>query len=65
MMKHALLIFPSIYLYIHHRQVLQLLSYQMGAQEANNPRRWLLKCPMHMLYQKEIAAAFPDAKLIW
>jgi len=49
--------------YKHHRKVLQLLSHQVG--EVENPRRWMLKCPIHLFYPREIAAAFPDAKLIW
>jgi len=49
--------------YMHHRKVLQLLSHEVG--EADSPRRWMLKCPIHLFYPREIAAAFPDAKLIW
>jgi len=49
--------------YKHHRKLLQLLSHQIG--EGENPRRWMLKCPIHLFYPREIAAAFPDAKLIW
>uniref|UniRef100_A0A7S3HFK3 Sulfotransferase n=1 Tax=Spumella elongata TaxID=89044 RepID=A0A7S3HFK3_9STRA len=45
------------------KKVLQLLSYQVG--EAENPRRYMLKCPIHLYYIKELASAFPDAKLIW
>eukprot|EP00597_Dinobryon_sp_UTEXLB2267_P004715 CAMPEP_0170071386 /NCGR_PEP_ID=MMETSP0019_2-20121128/9342_1 /TAXON_ID=98059 /ORGANISM="Dinobryon sp., Strain UTEXLB2267" /LENGTH=443 /DNA_ID=CAMNT_0010279941 /DNA_START=160 /DNA_END=1491 /DNA_ORIENTATION=- len=51
--------------YKWYKQVLQLLSYQMGSPERENPKRWMLKCPIHMFYPKEIAVAFPDAKLIW
>ncbi|KAJ1432312.1 P-loop containing nucleoside triphosphate hydrolase protein [Ochromonadaceae sp. CCMP2298] len=49
--------------YSYYRKVLQLLSHQIGEGQA--PRRWTLKCPIHIFYPKEIAAAFPDAKLIW
>lgn len=49
--------------YKHHRKVLQLLSHQVG--ETQDPRRWMLKCPIHLFYPREIAKAFPDAKLIW
>lgn len=49
--------------YAYYRKVLQLLSYQIG--EADKPRRWTLKCPIHLYYIKELAAAFPDAKLVW
>ena len=47
----------------YYKKVLQLLSYQIG--EAENPRRWVLKCPIHMYYVKPIAEVFPDAKFIW
>lgn len=49
--------------YVYYRKVLQLLSYQIG--ERSNPRRWVLKCPIHLFFPKAIAKAFPDAKLIW
>lgn len=49
--------------YAYYKQVLQILSYQIG--EVKDPRRWMLKCPIHLYYTKEIARIFPDAKLIW
>jgi len=49
--------------YRYYRKMLQLLSFQVGQQ--TDPKRWMLKCPMHLFYPKQIAAAFPDAKLIW
>lgn len=49
--------------YIWYKQILQLLSYQI--QEIEHPRRWTLKCPVHLFFIKEIATAFPDARLIW
>lgn len=51
--------------YIYYRKTLQLLSFQMGDTEAANPKRWMLKCPMHLIFTKDIKAVFPDAKLIW
>ncbi len=51
--------------YAHYKKFLQLLSYQLGPEEASHPRRWMLKCPIHVFYTKEIAQVFPDAKLIW
>lgn len=51
--------------YLHYKKYLQLLSFQMGETETTDPRRWMLKCPVHLFYPKQIAAAFPDAKLIW
>jgi hypothetical protein len=49
--------------YAHYKKYLQLLSYQTG--EAINPRRYMLKCPVHLFYVKEIAKVFPDAKIVW
>lgn len=49
--------------YSYYKKVLQLLSWQIG--ETEDPRRWVLKCPIHLYYIKEIARVFPDAKLVW
>jgi hypothetical protein len=49
--------------YTYYRKLLQLLSFQVG--ETENPRRWVLKCPIHIVYIKEIGKVFPDAKIIW
>ena len=49
--------------YKWYRKVLQLLSYQIFERE--DPRKWVLKCPLHLFYVKEIGIAFPDAKLVW
>ncbi len=49
--------------YEYYKSILQLLSYQVG--DTQNPKRWTLKCPIHLFYPREIAAAFPGAKLIW
>jgi hypothetical protein len=54
---------PAEPAYKWYKKYLKLLSWQVG--EKINPRRWTLKCPLHLFYVKEIAAAFPDAKLIW
>ena len=54
--------------YTHYKKYLQLLSWQVGEdkdKDKNPPRKWMLKCPVHLFYPKEIATAFPDAKLIW
>ncbi len=50
--------------YKFYKQTLQLLNYQYISQR-NNPPRWVLKCPMHLYFIPELAAAFPDAKIIW
>lgn len=54
--------------YDYYKKVLQLLSYCQGeAGEVNNskdPRRWMLKSPMHMFMIPQIAHSFPDAKII-
>ncbi len=49
--------------YKYYKTILQLLSWQVG--EGAAPKRWTLKCPIHLFYPREIAAAFPDAKLVW
>lgn len=49
--------------YQNYKFVLQLLSYQIG--EGNNPRRWVLKCPLHTIFIPEILKVFPDAKFVW
>lgn len=49
--------------YAHYKQVLQLLSFQ--ADQGAAPKRWVLKCPAHLYYTKEIAKVFPDAKIVW
>lgn len=51
--------------YVWYKKVLQMLSFQISEEEARSPRRWMLKCPVHLLYTKEIASVFPDAKIIW
>ena len=55
---------PAVPAYKWYRKILQLLSYQV-MNERKNPRNWMLKCPMHLFYIKELAKVFPDAKIIW
>lgn len=59
----AFLTVDSTDAYTSYKKYLQLLSYQ--TQDDVNPKRWMLKCPAHLFYPKQIAAVFPDAKLIW
>jgi len=49
--------------YSGYKKILQLLSYQTG--EEKNPKKWMLKCPIHLFYVKEISKVFPDAQLLW
>jgi hypothetical protein len=49
--------------YRSYKQCLQLLSYQTG--NAENGNNWMMKCPLHCYFIKEIIEVFPDAKLIW
>lgn len=51
--------------YAAYKKQLQLLTFQMGEEERRNPRRWVLKCPLHINFLKELASVFPDAKLVW
>lgn len=56
--------FPKVVrAYEYYKTILQLLSWQMG--ETTGDKRWTLKCPIHLFYPREVAAAFPGAKLIW
>jgi hypothetical protein len=54
--------------YDYYKGVLQLLSYSQGELGSSNnskdPRRWMLKSPMHMFMIPQIAHTFPDAKII-
>lgn len=36
-----------------------------GRMTHTDPRRWVLKCPLHILMLKELLTVFPDAKLVW
>lgn len=49
--------------YERHKEYLQVLSAQTG--ESLNPRRWMLKCPMHLWFMKDLLNVFPDAQIIW
>lgn len=56
--------------YETYKKYLQLLSYQIndfknGDNGVTLPKRWMLKCPIHLFYPKELGKVFPDAKLIW
>ena len=46
-----------------YKHCLQTLSYQTG--EAIRGNNWVLKCPLHCFFVKEIMEVFPDAKLVW
>lgn len=49
--------------YHYYKTILQVLSYQIG--ERTEARRWMLKCPVHLFYPREIGKVFPDAKFVW
>lgn len=49
--------------YASYKQYLQVLSYQVG--QSKDPKRWVMKCPVHVFYLKELAKVFPDAKIVW
>jgi hypothetical protein len=49
--------------YRYYKTILQVLSYQVG--ERTEARRWMLKCPVHLFYTKQIGQVFPDAKFVW
>lgn len=52
------------YAYSQYKKQLQMLNFQIVSERANPPR-WVLKSPLHLFYIPEIAAVFPDAKIIW
>jgi hypothetical protein len=43
-------------------KILQLLTHQLISSA---DKRWVLKCPFHLLFLKEIMEVFPDAKIVW
>lgn len=49
--------------YSNHKAFLQILNYQCG--QSVDPPRWVLKCPLHLYYIKDILQVFPDAKFVW
>jgi hypothetical protein len=49
--------------YLWYKKVLQVLSFQVG--DTKNPKRWVLKCPLHSFMIPELGKAFPDAKIVW
>jgi hypothetical protein len=50
--------------YESHKRILQLLAYQTG-ERSGGGRRWMLKCPLHTWFLREIIQVFPDAKFVW
>lgn len=52
-------------MYALHRQQLSLLSLANASDPAAPPRRWCLKCPVHIGYLDALAKVFPDAKVVW
>jgi len=59
----AFLTVDSTDAYTTYKKYLQLLSSQTN--DDTTPKGWMLKCPAHLFYPKQIASVFPDAKLIW
>lgn len=49
--------------YQWYKKILQVLMYQTG--DLQGQKKWVLKCPLHILWIKELAKVFPDAKLVW
>ncbi|RYG58368.1 sulfotransferase, partial [archaeon] len=51
-----------------YRQVLQVLTFQSAAARGEKEAagdNWVLKCPIHIMMIRQLAAVFPDAKLVW
>ncbi len=52
--------------YQWHKKILQILMYQCGDHtRSDGPKRWVMKCPLHILWLPELTKCFPDAKLVW
>lgn len=49
----------------HYKNYLKLMSFQNFERDEATTKRWMLKCPVHLFYTKEIAKAFPDCKFVW
>lgn len=54
--------------YENYKDVLRMLSWQIkesGKEGEKDPRQWVLKSPMHLLFVDAIVNAFPDAIIVW
>lgn len=49
--------------YKNYKGILQLLSFQQG--DTVHPKRWVLKCPLHVFWISSLHSVFPDCKVIW
>jgi len=53
----------------YYKEYLQMISWQQtrgaGADTDNNNKTWMLKCPFHLPYLKELFETFPDATVVW
>jgi hypothetical protein len=55
-----------------HKKYIQMLAYQgedVGTANLKatfkKEKRWVLKCPLHLMMVKPLAHVYPDAKFIW
>jgi hypothetical protein len=48
----------------HYRQFLKLMTWQSAARRGKD-FIWMLKCPFHLPYLKELYEAFPGATVVW
>mmetsp|Transcript_6173 Transcript_6173/g.8167 ORF Transcript_6173/g.8167 Transcript_6173/m.8167 type:complete len:460 (+) Transcript_6173:437-1816(+) len=52
--------------YKNYYRVLQLMQYQaMRNGTEKEGKRWVLKCPAHLLALDDLVKAFPDARIVW
>lgn len=51
--------------YAYYKKQLQLLAWQKKDNDLDNPKRFLLKSPLHLFYMKALGSVFPDAKVVW
>lgn len=50
--------------FVFYRRFLQLLEWQ-SEDRRNKDFTWMLKCPFHLPYLKELHSEFPEATVVW
>jgi len=53
--------------YRYHKYVLQILEHRFPQKtpDGKNPKRWVLKSPVHLPYIDFLVQMYPDAQIIW
>lgn len=50
--------------YVHYKQFLQLMTWQ-SEDRREKDFTWMLKCPFHLPYLRELHETFPDSTVVW